>query len=296
MLFISVFVLDGQLGMRFFCDTNIAGGAWVEVLNPQIVHFSQQTTHCTEEFITSWHKIKGLTPDATQFMEFSPMQHKHEVGVEASFLKECASTQNEGDTSMEKNVTGGLKLNAGKQSRESHWLALSPLKVLVLDVQCGRIECTTQLRSHSNKASVGRGKRQKLSGWTHSGNTSARDVVYEDIENISRSTAGHSLHPSRDPVLVITSILFFEGHTKKFVFMHGLDPPRKAPPGIELRAFDNEHTMLMAWQEFFRLEADPDVICLYQLKDSIRYLVERFHVLKLGILDISRCKGRATDV
>ncbi|KAI5084309.1 hypothetical protein GOP47_0000478 [Adiantum capillus-veneris] len=293
---------DIKLGMRFFCDTDIAGGAWIEVSCPQIVHFSQQTTHCAEEFTASWRTIKGLTPDATQFMEFSVMQYNPEAGVESSRLEGGASTQHERNVSLEEGGSDETKFEAGKDTGKAPWLALSPFKIVILDVQCGKANLPQGL---SSTFTAGRGKRprsdidsdrQNFNGCIGSGIEGASAEACDDVENISRSTAGHSLHPSKDPVLLITSTLISEAGEKTYIFMHGLGLPRKAPPGTILQSFDSEHAMLLAWQELLRVELDPDVICVYQLKDSIRYLVERFRVLKLGILDVSRCKGRATEV
>ncbi|MCO5600346.1 hypothetical protein L7F22_054457 [Adiantum nelumboides] len=299
---ITCYEEDIKLGMRFLCDTDIAGGAWIEVSCPYIVHISEQTTHCAEEFIASWKTIKGLTPDATQFIEFSITQHKYEAGGETSHLEGACSAQLERSVSREEAVTDKTKVDTGQQSGKAPWLALSPFKILILDVQCGKSNSPQEL---SSTYTVGRGKkarldidsdRQNFSGRIQGGIAIARNEACEDVENISRLTAGHSLHPSKDPVLLIASTLISEGGEKSYIFMHGVGLPQKGPTGTNLQAFDSEHAMLSAWQDFFRKEIDPDIICVYQLKDSIRYLVERFRVLKLGILDISRCKGRATEV
>ena len=112
--------------MRFFCDTNISGGCWVEIESPSIVHFLKQTTSCSEEFVISWTNIRGLTPDATQFMGFSPLPSEHG-----------------GDTSRT------------VQIEKSHWLVLNPLRILILNIQCGRVECNEYSQS------VFRGKLKK---------------------------------------------------------------------------------------------------------------------------------------
>ena len=117
----------------------------------------------------------------------------------------------------------------------------------------------------------------------------------EDVEDISRIQENKSLNSSRDPILVITTILISGESQRRLVFIQGVDSQGKFP-GAEVRVFDNEHGMLLAWQDFFCTEADPDVVCLYQLKDNIRYIVERFRVLKLGTLNIGRCKGQGTEV
>lgn len=295
-----------KLGMRFFCDTKIAGGSWVEVHCPSIMHFSQQKTCCTEEFIASWCNVRGLTPDATHFMEFSPLPAQHESETQGLSLQDGGVADNHGGVSSDVCKIDDPEVDLHRKSEKSHWLGLSPLRVLVLNVQCGKIEYTAESIRNLSGVSPGRGKKRRLEihqggqmfsrGIHISGNKNSDEEGFEDLENICRSSAGKSLNSSRDPVLVITTILISEGNRRNVVFMQGVDTPRTSLPGIELCPFDNEHAMLMAWQDFFRIEADPDIVCLYQLKDSIRYLVERFRVLKLGILDISRCKGRATDV
>ncbi|KAH7314892.1 hypothetical protein KP509_21G026000 [Ceratopteris richardii] len=283
-----------KFGMRFFCDTGIAGGAWLEVSLPHIVHYSQQTTHCNEEFIVSWKKIKGLTPDATQFMKFSTLRCSSEPGVEGSSLDTSTI-----ETLQKEHVTEVSNSETSKHSGAEIWLALSPLKIIILHVQCGKVDYAKNFVS-SSVVSYGREKKprlnekvdQKIQGVISSEN----DAALEDIENLSRSTAGHSLHPSKDPVLAITVFLISEGSEKCYTFVQTTDALLKSASGTNIQIFQNERAMLQAWQDFIREEVDPDIICVYQLKDSIRYLVERFRVLKLGVLDISRRKGRATDV
>ena len=259
--------------MRFFCDTNISGGGWVEIESPSIVHFLKQTTSCSEEFVISWTNVRGLTPDATQFMGFSPLPSEHQ-----------------GDTSRT------------VQIEKSHWLGLNPLRTLILNIQCGRVECNEYSQ---NAIFRGKLKKPRLHSHKEVRGISGRSIVHiedcsnvkglEDVEDISRIQENKSLNSSRDPILVITTIVISGESQRRLVFIQGVDSQGKFP-GAEVRVFDNEHGMLLAWQDFFCTEADPDVVCLYQLKDNIRYIVERFRVLKLGTLNIGRCKGQGTEV
>ena len=244
----------------------------MEIESPSIVHFLKQTTSCSEEFVISWTNIRGLTPDATQFMGFSPLPSEHG-----------------GDTSRT------------VQIEKSHWLVLNPLRILILNIQCGRVECN----EYSQSVFRGKLKKPRLHSHKEVRAISGRSISHieessnvkglEDVEDISRIRENKSLNSSRDPIFVITTILISGDSQRTLVFIQGVDSQGQFP-GSEVRVFDNEHGMLLAWQDFFCTEADPDVVCLYQLKDSIRYLVERFRVLKLGTLKIGRYKGQGTEV
>jgi hypothetical protein len=246
----------------------------VEIESPSIVHISKQRTSCSEELMASWTNVRGLTPDATQFMEFSPLPSK------------CQS-----DASR--------AIQIGK----SQWLCINSLRILILDVQCGRIECSDY---RGSTFSPGKLKKPRLhsppkvreiseSSTACIKESSKHMKAFEDIEAICTTQENISLNSWRDPVLVITTILISGDSQRTFVFMHGVNSQGNVP-GAKVHVFDNEQGMLLAWQDFFCTEADPDVVCLYQLKDSIRYLAERVQALKLGTLNIGRFKGQATEV
>ena len=205
-------------------------------------------------------------------------------------------------------------------SSEATWNLIAPLRIVSLHVQCsgggkvspGTNESSTSLimagRGRGRGRDKGRGKSETLgkpsskgrsSGEIGLGSLGVGEVSVTDIEDLSNLVGGGSAIPSRDPVLVISHILKFGGdreRTRQIVFIYGKSLQQGALPGVEVREFDSETAMLTAWREFFYWEIDPDVVCVYQMKESLRYMAERFKVLKLGAFDIGRRKGQTTEV
>lgn len=340
--------LFGQLGMRFFCDTAIAGGAWVEIKQAKPILHDQQKTRCSKELVACWRNLIGLTSDATNHMEFtesatsvpsvpcnsedSGMLQSREIIVDMDDQSDT-SLPDEEDlpdfTQIKKNVSVWEQPNPRDASSsgpsmpsissEATWNLIAPLRIVSLHVQCsggGRVLPETKENSSFPPVKAGRGRgrgkgrgrseplvkpstKGRASGEFGSGSAGDVEANVTDIEGLASLVGGGSAIPSRDPVLVISHILHFRGHqdrTRHVVFTYGKSPHQGALPGVEVRKFDSESAMLTAWREFFFWEIDPDVVCVYQMKESLRYMAERFKVLKLGAFDIGRRKGQTSEV
>ena len=101
--------------------------------------------------------------------------------------------------------------------------------------------------------------------------------------------------PATDRVITISNMLLYGEHRCCVVFA-------LCPPGAELvpslssqwgavsvRCFPTEGDMLLAWQRFVHDEVDPDVITGFDIcGHDLRFMLERYRVLKLGVLDLSR--------
>lgn len=340
--------------MRFFCDTALAGGSWVEIKHSKQVPHSEQTTRCSKELEASWCNLTGLTPDATHHMEFTEAvegvpavslnnsgitsQQSREIilgmddetdlspgdeegVIDFSEIQSKLSTQEQSASRKQKLEDSSViePSTSTSTSEESTWSLIAPLRIVSLHVQCsggGKVSSseTKASSSISTLKSSGRGRGRgrgratppvsaNPKGRTTGGVTLESSSVDEskvgDIEALGNLVGGGSPIPSRDPVLLISNILCFRGHedgTRQVVFTHGKSIQEGNIPGVEVREFTSENTMLLAWRDFFFWEADPDVVCVYQMKESLRYMAERFKVLKLGTFDIGRRKGQSTEV
>lgn len=232
------------------------------------------------------------------------------------FQSRLGATEEQPETGKHPHSATAISEGAPSSSVDATWNLICPLRMLSLHVQCaggGRILSSgTNAGSGADKLkSPGRGRgrgragrvvspssKGMTSGGTPLGFSETAEAKVSDIENTNNFVGGGSAVPSRDPVLVISHILCFRGRqdgTRQVVFTYGKNIEGKLP-GVEVRGFDTEAAMLMAWQEFFFWEVDPDVVCVFQMKDSLRYIAERFKVLKLGAFDIGRRKGQTSEV
>lgn len=216
-------------------------------------------------------------------------------------------------------ASSGSRPSLPSISGEDTWNLIAPLRIVSLHVQCsggGKVLPGTTESSSASPVKAGRGRgrgrgrgkseslvkpttKGRASGETRSGFPGDGEASVTDIEGLSNLAGGGSAIPSRDPVLVISHVLQFPGDQDKIrqvVFTYGKSPQEGALPGVEVREFDSETVMLTAWREFFYWEIDPDVVCVYQMKESLRYMAERFKILKLGAFDIGRRKGQTTEV
>ncbi|XP_073396343.1 DNA polymerase delta catalytic subunit isoform X5 [Physcomitrium patens] len=346
-----------KLGMRFFCDTGIAGGSWVEIKQAVTIPHDQYKTRCSVELVACWENLTGLTPDATHHMEFmesaygvSSVPHNSEASGTQNSREILLDMYDQSDTSLpdeddlpdftqiksktstweppapiasSSNISSSLPSN----SRKATWDLIAPLRIVALHVQCsggGKMLLETKGSNNVSPVKSGKGnsrgrgrdrgrgretgKSESLGSLSMLGSASSRiepgfpgleEASIADIEGLSNLVGGGSAIPSRDPVLVISHILHFQGHqdgTKQVVFTHSKGPQEGALPGVELRMFDSEIVMLRAWHKYWYLEVDPDIVCVYQMKKSLRYLAERFKVLKLGTFDLGRRMGQTTEV
>lgn len=239
--------------------------------------------------------------------------------VDFSEIQSKLSIQNQSASRNQKVVDSSVIEPSTSTSEDSTWNLIAPLRIVSLHVQCsggGKVSSseTTASSSISTLKSSGRGRGRgkgktappvsaNPKGRTRGGVTLESSSVDKskvcDIEALGNLVGGGSPIPSRDPVLLISNILCFRGHedgTRQVVFTHGKSIQEGNIPGVEIREFMSEYAMLLAWRDFFFWEADPDVVCVYQMKESLRYMVERFKVLKLGTFDIGRRKGQSTEV
>lgn len=320
----------------------------MEIKQAKPILHDQQKTRCSKELVACWRNLIGLTPDATNHMEFtesaisvpnvpcnsedSGMIQSREIILDMDDQSDT-SLPDEEDlpdfTQIKSNMSVSEQPNpmdlssSGPSlpsiSGEATWNLIVPLRIVSLHVQCsggGRVLPETKESSSSSAVNAGRvrgrgkgrGRSEPLlkpntkgraSGGIGSGSPGDVETSVTDIEGLTSLVGGGSAIPSRDPVLVISHILRFRGHqdrTRQIVFTYGNSPQQGALPGVEVRKFDSESAMLTAWREFFFCEIDPDVVCVYQMKESLRYLAERFKVLKLGAFDIGRRKGQTTEV
>jgi hypothetical protein len=342
--------LLGQLGMRFFCDTAMAGGSWVEIKHVKSISHDQQKTRCSKELAACWRNLIGLTPDATHHMEFTESalnvstapntsadagtQQRREIILDMDDQSDTSIPDEEDlpdftqiktkmSTWEQPNPNASGDPSLPSISGEATGNLIAPLRIVSLHVQCSGGGKMLPETNESSSASlvkagrgrgrgrgrgIGRGKSESLvkpstkgraSGEIGLGSPGNEETSVTDIEGLSNLVGGGSAIPSRDPVLVISHILRFRGdreRTRQIVFTYGNSPQQGALPGVEVRVFDSETAMLTAWCEFFYWEIDPDVVCVYQMKESLRYMAERFKVLKLGAFDIGRRKGQTTEV
>lgn len=150
------------MGMRFFCDTAVAGGSWVEIKQPELVPDNQQTTRCTKELVALWKNVTGLTPDATKHMEFTEGSLKMPHGAVGMDLKTSIDmisdfhdpgdsdgddlpdipsklSTTRGQPELKESV--GLDAAVGEglvpDTSDVAWSVISPLRIVSLHVQSG---------------------------------------------------------------------------------------------------------------------------------------------------------------
>jgi hypothetical protein len=313
-----------QFGMRFMCETKIAGGAWLTVpgdkLDP-IPTSERRAPRCDQEVnVLSWRDITGLTPDATGGMKFEhALPGSMPSGAEpdkaaapdiAAAVREhddrasmLSPEDEEGEGALSGTVVASLEDAArsesvaksrGKEAAadesgvpESEGLAVAPLKILAVNVQTagrGSIDphgkVVAEQPSSASTQSSKRGPKAKGKAAvgspesSKSAMTSAAAAELEALEGVPRGdvAGGGVALPNRDPVLMISNRIRrsaepgAEQQLVVFTFRGGF----VAPHGAEARVFGSESEMLRAWRAFVTEEAEPDVICLFQLKESLR--------------------------
>lgn len=308
----------------------------MEIKQAEPILHDQQKTRCSKELVARWQNVIGLTPDATSHMEFTEsaatapsVSGTNEESGKLLRRESILDMDDQSDTSLpdeddlpdftelKRHVSipnsRGPSSSGPSTSGEGAWNLIAPLRIVALHVQCsggGRVlpESSTSpvkvVTSRGRGRGKGRGKAEPLVKPSTKGKTSGAvggdvEANVADIEGLTSLIGGGSAIPSRDPVLVISHILCFGGpqdRTKQVVFTYGKSPHQGALPGVEVRKFDSESAMLTAWREYFFWEIDPDVLCVYQMKESLRYIAERFKVLKLGAFDIGRRNGQTSEV
>lgn len=104
-----------------------------------------------------------------------------------------------------------------------------------------------------------------------------------DIESLGDvGSQGGTGVASTDPILVISNRIGHVGEAggvRQVAFTHrsGGDAATGEMPGVDVRVFDSEREMLEGWRVFVSREVDPDVICVFQLKHSLKYILDRWH-------------------
>ncbi|XP_062197531.1 DNA polymerase delta catalytic subunit isoform X2 [Phragmites australis] len=123
-------------------------------------------------------------------------------------------------------------------------------------------------------------------------------ILSFDIECAGRK--GHFPEPTHDPVIQIANLVTLQGEGQPFV--QNVMTLKSCSPivGVDVRSFDTERDILLAWRDLIR-EVDPDIIIGYNIcKFDLPYLIERAEVLKivefpiLGRIRNSRVRVRDT--
>jgi hypothetical protein len=174
----------------------------------------------------------------------------------------------------------------------SEGLVVAPLKILAVNVQTagrgsvdshGKVVAEQPAASSASTQSLKRGPKGKGKATVGSPEsskstaplmTSAAAAELEALEGVPGGdvAGGGVALPNRDPVLMISNRVRrsaepgAEQQLVVFTFRAGF----VAPHGAEARVFGTESEMLRAWRAFVTEEADPDVISLFQLKESLR--------------------------
>lgn len=115
-------------------------------------------------------------------------------------------------------------------------------------------------------------------------------ILSFDIECQGRK--GRFPEPEHDPVIQIANLVTLQGESKPFV-RNVMTLDTCAPiVGAEVLAYDNEQSLLKAWQELIQT-VDPDVIIGYNIcKFDLPYLIERADVLKVATFKLlGRVRG-----
>ena len=136
----------------------------------------------------------------------------------------------------------------------------------------------------STKAAASADPREEEASAGDSGNGMAVDLLEE-------VTGGGTPVPSQEPILAISCRLSHVGQAtdaRQVAFTHGLGLAGAGCPGVQVRVYETEGEMLSAWRRFVVEEADPDILCVYQLKESLKYIMERWRALKMGPLELGR--------
>lgn len=319
-----------QFGMRFMCETKIAGGAWLTVPRDKLDPIplpERRAPRCSLEMnVLSWRDITGLTPDATSGMTFehalpgsgpggaepdkaaaadiaaAVREHDDRASLlspeDESLLEEGEGALSEAGAAPVNDVARSkVGIQPGRKGASvdkniasvSEGLAVAPLKILAVNVQTagrGSVDAHGRVgpdQPAASSQSSKRGLKAKGKAAVSSPEslksaapaiTSSAATELEMLEGVPGSdvAGGGVALPNRDPVLMISNRIRrsaepdAEQKLVVFTFREGF----VAPPGVEGRVFKTESEMLRAWKRFVSEEADPDVICLFQLKESLR--------------------------
>jgi len=121
-------------------------------------------------------------------------------------------------------------------------------------------------------------------------------ILSYDIECMGRK--GFFPDPEEDPVIQIATYLTVQGESvskARVVMVLGTCLPIV---GAEVRCFEKEVDLLLAWSEFVR-ESDPDIITGYNIQNfDFPYLLNRARTLKIGsrFAQLSKLKNKVATI
>ncbi len=254
--------------VRFLADSELCGGGWARLrlrrssgdddASPCAVEVHQRLSRCAREFACPWRALTSLTPDATQLAD----------ATHAATLTQLLSC-------------GGPAADAAAAGK------LPPLSCCFLNVQ---LACVT---ANGNGGGNGGG----ASSCASKAATSAAAAAAASPPPFPTRTP----NASTDPIIAISAVLAPLPHggaaLRPTAQLHFTwcsssdgdgDGAGGAPPGVTLRAFATERAMLSAFCAWLVEEADPDIVAVFEVYDSIAALLTRADKLRMPPLRLGR--------
>lgn len=293
---------------RFLADVPLSGGAWLSVraVNSSddiskvgycMVPAERRTSTCDIEVTSSWRSMTCLSPDATQLAdpEWSPFSGR---------ASQCESEPAQPSPAVAMGAEAALRGD------------IAPLRILVMDVCMGTrdgkertpvpetgdpvvaISCSL-LRAPEETASAklafAEGVESDLNGDDHGGgDDDEMDIEEQEVhlapELMVAAVAGGPISTGMGKGVNNSR----GARAVAFILVAGGKPSDVVDPGTGAMVVQctSEAELLLTWLEYFR-GIDPDVIALFQVKDTLEAIGQRFSALGLhkGALHISRYAG-----
>ncbi|KAK9805765.1 hypothetical protein WJX73_007272 [Symbiochloris irregularis] len=268
-----------SLLQRFLTDTSLSGGAWMCVTlqsaeaggkSPdtcgQLVQGGQRLSSCAVEAIMPWQCLHSLTPDATQLADeaWTPQEPP---AVASNPAMHACWTQT------------AAQAKAGD---------IAPLRLMALDVVMASADGQDRVPVPAKDPIVAiacimfGSKDATLPGMGTAAQQGDEEDAQEDPDGSGPDEEQGAL--GNEAVLPALPTMSASS-TEKVVFTWHPggteDVQRELSTGALVRSYSSEADMLTAWRDFFD-EADPDAIPLFQVRDTLGALSERWKALGLS--------------
>eukprot|EP00898_Chlorokybus_atmophyticus_P005186 jgi/Chlat1/5669/Chrsp37S00424 len=226
---------------------------------------------------------------------FTPQAYEEDIGIAQRFL--CDAKLAGGawlripSQSVEP-VANNARLSRCKMEVSANWQAIVPLTPDATWQLEGPLPTPPAAQQASSKDGSKGGSRSdaRAPGSKEWLTVPPLKILTLHVEAISKS--GMTPSSQVDPVAMITCRLSRKGSSVQeqerpqiTTFTTSI---QRSPPGVTVRMFDGEAVMLSVWQKWLADEIDPDVICVFDIKHSLRYLSDRYKAARLGVLDLGR--------
>jgi DNA polymerase delta subunit 1 len=255
---------------RFLADSELCGGGWARLrlrsgdgaddalpcARPLPAEHPQRLSRCALEFAAPWRALTALTPDAAQL-------------ADAAHAAQLAALL----------AGGGPAAHAAAAGK------LPPLRCCFLSVT---LAC---LPGNGNGNGGGKAAAAPAPLPTRTPNASTDPIVALSCVLAPLPHGGAPLRP--------TAALHFTWCAPGSGSSGGTDGDEGvgyAPPGVSLCAFSSERAMITAFSRWLVEEADPDIVAVFQVFDSIAALLTRAEKLRMPPLALGRHARRAASV